>query len=177
MNVPNILTVFRLILIPIFILVFFSSLQHSLILSIAIFVLAGLTDVLDGYIARKYELVTDWGTVVDPLADKLILLTVLTCLVVSNYIPLWILIIVLAKEALMIIMGVLLYNKGTVIPSNIFGKATTCFFYLAILIFSFNKDIGLYLIYLSVGATILALISYGIGYQLNHKGSLKNNKK
>ena len=176
MNIPNMLTVFRIILIPIFILVFFSGSPDSLIYAIGIFVVSGFTDVLDGHIARKYNLITDWGTIVDPLADKLFLLTVLTCLVVGNYIPLWILIVLLCKEGFLILTATLLYNKGIIIPSNIFGKAATCSFYFSIFIFSFYKNAGLYLIYIAVGFEILALINYTILYFINHKGALRNKK-
>lgn len=172
MNVPNLLTVFRLFLIPIFVLVFFSNSPSNLLLSICIFFLAGFTDVLDGYIARKYKLVTDWGTIADPFADKLMLLTVLTCLVLGHYLPLWVLMIILAKEGFMIIVGILLYRKGTVIPSNIFGKLSTIFFYLSIFIFTFHEIIGRYLIYLAVLFALVALTNYSFFYMTNHKGAL-----
>jgi len=128
--------------------------------------------VLDGYIARKYELITDWGTIADPFADKLMLLTVLTCLVFGQYLPLWVLLIILAKEGFMIIVGILLYRKGTVIPSKIFGKLSTVFFYLSIFIFSFNEVIGKYLIYLAVVFALFTLINYTFFYMTNHKGTL-----
>lgn len=172
MNVPNLLTVFRLFLIPIFMIVFFSGSPSNLLLSICIFFLAGFTDVLDGYIARKYKLVTDWGTIADPFADKLMLLTVLTCLVIGHYLPLWVLVIILAKEGFMIIVGILLYRKGTVIPSNIFGKLSTIFFYLSIFIFTFHETIGKYLIYLAVLFALVALTNYSFFYMRNHKGTL-----
>ena len=172
MNVPNLLTIFRLFLIPIFVLVFFSNLPSSLLLSICIFLLAGVTDILDGYIARKYKLITAWGTVADPFADKLMLLTVLTCMVLGNYLPPWVLIIVLAKESFMIMFGILLYKKGTIIPSNIFGKLSTIFFYLSIFVFAFYEDIGKHLIYLSVLFALVALTNYSFFYMKNHKGTL-----
>lgn len=176
MNIPNMLTLFRLFLVPIFALVFFSNAEHNFIYAILVFLIAGTTDFLDGYIARKYKLVTDWGTILDPLADKLMLLTVLSCLVLSAYLPLWVLLVVLGKDLFMIIMGTILYTKGTIIPSNIFGKLSTIFFYMSILIFSFNEDIGLYLIYISVASAVLALSNYLVVYSKNHKGSLSKNK-
>lgn len=176
MNIPNMLTVFRLILIPVFILVFFSSITNSLIYAIFIFIISGITDVLDGHIARKYNLVTDWGTIVDPLADKLFLLTVLTCLVVAKYIPIWILAILLCKEGFLILTATILYNKGIIIPANIFGKAATCSFYISIFVFSFNKTAGIYLIYMAVAFEILALINYTILYFKKHKGALTGKK-
>lgn len=172
MNVPNILTLFRLFLIPIFILVFFSNSPHNFLYAILIFLVAGATDFLDGYIARKYKLVTDWGTILDPLADKLMLLTVLSCLVISSYLPIWVFLIILGKDLFMIIMGTILYTKGTIIPSNVFGKVSTIFFYLSIFIFTFDESIGLYFIYIAVASAVLALSNYLVVYSKNHKGSL-----
>lgn len=167
MNIPNILTIFRLFLIPIFVIVFFSSTAKSLLFATLIFLFAGLTDVLDGYIARKYKLITKWGTVMDPLADKLMLLTVLGCLVIKNYIPNWILIVISVKEFAMIISATFLYKKDTVIPANSFGKVSTLLFYIAIFIFSFNRSLGDYLLYAAVISAIIALINYSLIYFKN----------
>lgn len=169
MNIPNILTIFRLLLIPIFVIVFTSPDSNSLLLSIMVFLVAGFTDFLDGYIARKYKLITKAGIVLDPLADKLMLITVLTCLVLKSYIPSWILIVIACKEIFMILCGVFLYKKGTVIPSNIFGKLSTLFFYISIFILAFDKSIGKYLLYFSVASAIVALINYTFVYANNKK--------
>lgn len=168
-NIPNLLTIFRLILIPVFILVFFSEYPGSLLNSTMVFLIAGFTDSLDGYIARKYKLITKIGIVLDPLADKLMLLTVLTCLSLKGYIPSWVLIVVAVKEILMILCGIFLYKKGTVIPSNIFGKLSTIFFYISIFIFSFYKTIGIYLLYFSVGSAIIALLNYTVVFLKKEK--------
>lgn len=169
LNLPNILTIFRLFLIPVFILTFFSNLQHNLLFSTLIFMIAGITDVTDGYIARRYNLVTKLGVVLDPLADKLMLLTVLSCLVVENYIPLWILLIVAAKDIFMIIAGIFLYKKDTFIPSNYFGKISTILFYISIFIFCFNRQYGSILLYISVASAVIALTNYSIIYHKNRK--------
>lgn len=164
MNIPNLLTLFRMFLIPIFILMFFSNINNSFAYSIYIFFIAGFTDVLDGYIARKHNLITKWGTVLDPLADKLMLITVLACLTLKKLIPSSVLIVVTMKEAAMIIAGVVLYNKNFIIPSNIFGKISTVIFYLAILVLSFNILYGKYLLYLAVISALVAFCNYSILY-------------
>lgn len=169
MNIPNILTVFRLILIPVFIIIFFSKNPNSLLYSIIIFLIAGLTDFLDGYLARRYKLTTRVGAVLDPLADKLMLITVLTCLVIKTYIPIWVLVIIAAKEVFMIFCGIFLYKKGTIIASNLFGKASTIFFYISIFILVFSEDIGIYLLYISVCTALVALVNYFIAYTKNKK--------
>jgi cardiolipin synthase len=169
MNIPNLLTIFRLILIPVFVIVFFSQNTNNLIYSVAIFLLAGFTDFLDGYLARKYNLVTKAGIVLDPLADKLMLITVLACLAADSYIQAWVLIIVAGKEAFMILCGLLLYKRGTVIPSNKLGKISTILFYISIFILSFNETIGKFLLYISVASTVMALINYSILYSKKQK--------
>ncbi|WP_055669918.1 CDP-diacylglycerol--glycerol-3-phosphate 3-phosphatidyltransferase [Desnuesiella massiliensis] len=171
MNLPNILTIFRLFLIPVFLMVFFSGTPNYLLYSIIVFLIAGMTDILDGYIARKYNLVTKWGIVLDPLADKLMLLTVLSSLSIKNIIPSWIFVVVAMKEVLMIISGLFLYKKDTVIPSNIFGKASTLLFYISIFTLGFNPMAGDNLLYIAVASAVVALINYVIIYFRNHKNN------
>ncbi|PJI08489.1 MULTISPECIES: CDP-diacylglycerol--glycerol-3-phosphate 3-phosphatidyltransferase [Clostridium] len=162
MNIPNLLTLFRLFLIPCFIFAFFSQSNNSLISSAVIFFTAGFTDILDGFIARRFNMVTKYGIVLDPLADKLMLLTVLACLSIKGYIPLIILIIMLIKEFSMIFIGIFLYGKKIIIPANIWGKLSTVTFYVAILAFVFNKTLGTYLLYLALISAITAYVNYFI---------------
>lgn len=176
-NIPNLLTIFRLVLIPIFLIVFFSPYSNSLLYATGIFLLAGFTDFLDGYIARKYNLVTKMGVVLDPLADKLMLITVLTSLVIKAYIPIWMLIIIACKELFMIFCGLFLYNKGTIIPSNIFGKLGTIFFYISIFVLSVNLTLGIFLLYISVAAAIVAFINYFLVYREKAKNNDINIKQ
>jgi len=140
MNIPNILTVIRLILIPCFTYVFFLDTPNSLTYAMIIFLVAGVTDVLDGFIARKFNMVTKVGAVLDPLADKLMLLTVLGCFTLKNYLPYWVITIVLIKELLMIAGGIYLYfhKEKVVIPANKYGKVATVVFYTAIVLTTFN---------------------------------------
>lgn len=164
MNLPNIITIFRFALIPIFVRIFFSSLEKSLLYSILIFLLAGITDVLDGYIARKYNIITKWGQAMDPLADKLMQLTVLICFTIKQFIPLWIIIIYGAKEILMILGGIFLYTRKDklVLPANSYGKAATVAFYIAILAIAFDFIYAKLLIVIAVLFTLYAFIRYAI---------------
>ena len=164
MNIPNIITIFRMILIPIFVITFFSGLNYSLLLAIIIFLIAGLSDILDGYIARKYNLVTQIGIVLDPLADKIMLITALFCLTIRGYIPVWILIIVTCKEVFMILNGIILYSRNKVIPANKFGKTATILFYFSILVLVFDNYLGLYFMYLAVFIAVISLITYFLAY-------------
>lgn len=173
MNIPNILTIFRLALVPAFAYVFFYPMKNNLLFSILIFLVAGITDILDGYIARKHNMITKFGIVMDPFADKLMLITVLYCLASKNYIAPWILWVIILKELSMIIGGTLMLNANTVIPSNIFGKISTFLFYISIFILVFNEALGKILIYVSVASAMIAFFNYFMIYN----ASLKKVKK
>ncbi len=162
MNIPNILTIIRFFLVPLFILTFFSSSENYLILSSYIFIFAGITDVLDGYIARRFNLITKWGQAMDPLADKLMQLTVLICLTVKGILPPWVMIVVGIKETCMVVGGIFLYfrKEQVVIPANKYGKIATIVFYAAILSVIFGFAFAKQLVYLSIAITIFAFIQY-----------------
>ncbi|SET77745.1 CDP-diacylglycerol--glycerol-3-phosphate 3-phosphatidyltransferase [Natronincola peptidivorans] len=162
MNLPNIITVIRFFLIPIFVAVFFSPMDNNFRYSAYIFIFAGFTDALDGYIARKYNLVTKWGQVMDPLADKLMQLTVLICFTIKNIVPIWVIIIVGIKEVCLIVGGAFLYTKKEkiVIPANRYGKLATIVFYIAILSVAFGFSYGRYLVYLAIIVAAYAFVHY-----------------
>lgn len=135
MKIPNMLTLLRFALIPVFIKVFFSGSPNYITYALGIYLLAGVTDVLDGYIARKYNLITKWGQAMDPLADKLMLLTVIISFTMKGLFPIAVLIIVGLKEVMMVLGGIFLYTrKGkVVIPANRYGKMATVLFYILII--------------------------------------------
>ena len=165
-NVPNALTIVRFILIPIILYFIFTG---NYLLGFVFFTISGLTDILDGTIARKFNLISNFGKLMDPLADKLTQISVLASLVIKNIIPIWILIIVMAKELIMIIGASFLYGKDVVVYSKWFGKLATVLFYIAIVFSLINKqfnltgiwaqlDIILYCI--AIIATIFSLAMY-----------------
>lgn len=164
MNIPNILTLFRLFLVPIFIIVFFSPLEYYLYYSVTIFIIAGITNVLDGYIARKYNLITKWGQVIDPFADKIMQLAVLFCFTIKGLIPIWFIIIYGLKELTMIFGGIFLYTlkEKVVIPANSFGKAATIVFYLAILSVALQFEYSTVIFVISIAFALLAFYQYSI---------------
>lgn len=178
MNIPNILTVIRLLLIPVFIVVFYSSAENNILYATYIFIFAGVTDVLDGYIARTYNMITKWGTVLDPFADKLMQITVLICFTSANYIPIWVIIVIGIKELLMITGGLFLYYSmdRTVIPANKYGKIATLSFYVAIMVVAFeiNEILSYVFITATVGLTLFAFTNYLIGFKMVSMGN--NNK-
>ncbi len=169
--VPNLITSIRFFLVPIFIAVFYSSSENHLLYSTLIFALAGITDMLDGYVARKYDLITKLGTALDPLADKLMQLTVLITFASKGYIPLWAIVIMGVKEVLMIIGALILYIGKTkvAISANIFGKLSTVIFYVTIFTIAFitksaSHPVSLILIVATVVITVIAFINYFIQF-------------
>ncbi len=160
LNLPNIITFFRLLLIPLFIFVYFKDPENNLLYSVIIFFVAGLSDLLDGYLARKNNQVTTFGTVMDPLADKLMLLTALVSYSVSGIIPYAILILVGFKESIMIIAGLVVYRWGIINPANYIGKFVTFSFYVGILALLFKPTVGIVLLFISAGLSFVAGLSY-----------------
>jgi len=120
-HVPNILTVIRMLMVPLFVYTFF--INH--VVAAVVFLTACATDILDGYIARKYMVITKFGTLFDPLADKLMQIAAIVCLYIAGIFPIWLMIILAAKEGIMILGAAMLCKKEIVIPSNIYGKINT----------------------------------------------------
>lgn len=174
-HLPNILSVIRLILVPIFVFVFFSGDPNAHTIALGIYVLASITDVLDGYIARRYNLVTELGTVLDPLADKLMLIAAMTCIYLEGNVPLIVLGLVIAKESFQILAGFYLYWRKTkvVIPANKFGKLGTILFFLSIVLILSEVEVWIYSLVVlgAVLVSVLALISYSKHYFANHHKS------
>jgi cardiolipin synthase len=171
-HIPNILTIFRIILVPVFLIIYFSNFQDHSLWALFIFLLAGFTDFLDGYLARKYNVTSKVGTVLDPFADKLMLLTALTSLYIDNLLPLFILIIMYLKECTMVILGIFMFFKKTqvVIPANIFGKLATFMFTIAVVITFIFPTGYFHIILLIIALTfkLVAFSSYVRHYLVNH---------
>ena len=162
MNLPNFLTLLRMLMVPVVVVLF---VQGRLSWALAFFLLAGLTDVLDGYLARRNHQITNFGKVMDPLADKLMLLTTLICLCVTYHIPLWVPIVIGVKECTMITVAGLLYRKDIVLPANLFGKLATVLFTIAVVLSFFSDRVAPWhtvLLYLATGVAIFAMIYYGV---------------
>ncbi len=168
-HVPNILTVIRFILIPPIVI---TITYEQFVLSLILLILSGITDVLDGAIARRFNLVTNFGKLIDPLADKATQTAILVTLAIKGIIPFWILAIVIVKEFAMIAGASFLYGKELVVSSKWYGKLTTVLFYIAIAssltIRYINahipdaniNDFSIYIYCLALLSTILALVLY-----------------
>jgi len=165
-NVPNVLTMLRILLIPVFVALYATG--HDK-LALITFILASLTDLLDGYIARKYNLITNFGKLMDPLADKLMVCTALICQGVSGIIPWWAIIIVMLKELLMVIGGMIMLKNGVVVYSNMLGKVAMCAFVAALVLSFFHAEfaalgvqVDTIILIIAVILTLLALADYTV---------------
>ena len=167
MNLPNKLTTFRVILIPFFVFFLLAPYfeGYGNYIALVIFIVASLTDFLDGKIARKYNLVTNFGKFMDPLADKLLVCSALICLIALDRIPAWIVIVIISREFIISGFRLIAADNGVVIAASYWGKFKTVsqMFMLILLIAdlggAFNM-IAQVLIWVSLVLTIVSLIDY-----------------
>lgn len=172
-HIPNALTILRFILIP---FIIFYIVKEQYIEAFIFLTISGLTDILDGTIARKFNFITNFGKLIDPLADKATQISILVTLSLKDIIPMWILIIVFIKEFAMISGASFLYGKELVVSSKWFGKLSTVLFYLAI-VASFTikywntvsqsfilPQFDIYIYYLALVATVFSLVMYYITF-------------
>lgn len=168
MNLPNKLTILRTIMIPVFLIfLYIPGLgMTGDVLAAAIFVLASFTDLLDGKIARKYNLVTNFGKFMDPLADKLLVCSALIALVDLNRIPAWVVIIIIAREFIISGFRLIASDNGVVIAASYWGKFKTTFQMIMIILLILNIDypysniINMVIMYIALALTIISLLDY-----------------
>lgn len=166
LNVPNVLTIIRMLLIPVYWFVFMDGHTEW---GLAIFLIASLTDLADGYIARKYNQITDFGKLMDPLADKLMVVSVMLSLALKGMAPWPALLIILCKELLMVLGGALLYKKGVVVYAVKIGKYAQLLVVTGLVLCFFGDWLTSHLgfplhtvvIWCAVALTLTALVVYG----------------
>jgi len=171
LTVPNLLTLLRMLLIPVFLITYYQMPEKRYV-PMLVFGTASITDCLDGYIARKTNQITDFGKLCDPLADKLMQLSMLFCLGHDQLLAKWewlnnsIIIILLLKESFMVFGAIFLLKKGTVVYSNFFGKAATVLICISVIaIFPWHgidvlTEIGQWLLLAGVAMSLTAFVSY-----------------
>lgn len=131
--IPNLLSVVRICLVPLFAGIFFLEYPKHVAVALVVFFLAGATDVLDGWLARRNGWVSNLGKVLDPLADKLMQCTVLICFYIKEIIPVWLMLLYVGKELLVLAGSLFVFRrKKVVVKSNFFGKLAVCVFYASI---------------------------------------------
>ncbi|MBQ4293471.1 MAG: CDP-diacylglycerol--glycerol-3-phosphate 3-phosphatidyltransferase [Lachnospiraceae bacterium] len=167
MNLPNKLTMLRVILIPFFVFFMLTDLvPYSGLIALAIFIAASITDFLDGKIARKYNLITNFGKFMDPLADKLLVCSAMICLIPLGLLPAWIVIIIIAREFVISGFRLIASDNGIVIAASWWGKwkTVTQMFMVIVLILEIYFPVlripGLVLMYAALVLTIVSLIDY-----------------
>lgn len=186
-NIPNLLSIIRICLVFVFVALFFNDQIYAALL---IFLLAGATDVIDGYLARRNNWVSNLGKILDPFADKLMQCTVLICLCIKNYIPLWFVIPFMVKEVAMLLLGaIVIKRRSVVVVSKWYGKLTVCLFYGTIVLSVLLKDFllqnplaGVALFIPAIAFAVFSFVSYVKQYAyLKHeeiqKGNILKNRK
>ena len=167
MNTPNKLTLFRVVMIPFFVVFMLAPIGGAAAkwIALAIFIIASLTDALDGYLARRDNLITDFGKFMDPLADKLLVCSALICLVELDKIPCWVVIIIIAREFIISGFRLIAADNGVVIAASYWGKFKTVSQMVMVILLIADLGgvfytIGQIFIYLSMALTVISLIDY-----------------
>lgn len=172
MNLPNKISMIRILIIPVMVLVYYFGTSSVMaydprwITLPILFILASITDFLDGYIARKYKLVTTFGKFIDPLADKLLVMTALLLLTVEGIIPVWIVITILSREFIVTGIRLVAAPTGKVIAASKLGKyktATTMVALVLLLMYQFDNIFeltGMILLYIGLALTVISGIEY-----------------
>lgn len=164
MNVPNALSTLRLLLVPVFVIIFFADIPNAHRWAGLVFAVAAATDTLDGYIARRFNLITRLGRFLDPFADKLMTAAAIACMIFADIVPLWIFIVFLVKEGLMAIGSIVLFSRvADLMPSNVFGKVSTVVFFascLAIMLFAVTTEFATLLMTFALALTLVAFFVY-----------------
>ena len=162
MNLPNKLTVFRVILVIPFVALLLNGYD---LWAVAVFIIASLTDLMDGKIARKYNLITDFGKFMDPLADKLLVCAAMICLVEMGRLPAWMVIVIISREFIISGFRLVASDNGVVIAASYWGKFKTTFQMLMIIVLILNlggvfDTIGLVLTWIALILTVVSLVDY-----------------
>lgn len=167
MNLPNKLTILRVVMVPFFVLFMLTNIggPANKWISLVLFVVASLTDLLDGKIARKYHLVTNFGKFMDPLADKLLVCSAMICLVEMDKIAAWIVIVIISREFIISGFRLVASDNGVVIAASYWGKFKTVFQMAMIIVLiadlgGFFDTIGTILVWVALALTIISLVDY-----------------
>lgn len=165
MNIANKLTVFRVVLVPFFVIFMLTDFwQYNRWVAFAIFVIATITDKLDGTIARKYNMVSDFGKFMDPIADKLLVSSALICLSASGEVPAWITILIIGREFAISGVRLVAADKNVTIAATWWGKSKTIAQMAMIIIMLMNVPalfvLGQIVMYVAVALTVVSLVDY-----------------
>jgi CDP-diacylglycerol---glycerol-3-phosphate 3-phosphatidyltransferase len=166
LNVPNLLTVLRIVLVPVLVVALLGSTPHGDVLAAVVFALASLTDFVDGYIARARHSTSAFGKLMDPLADKLLIVAALVSLVSLHRLAAWVAMLIIARELAVTALRVAALQAGVVLGASLLGKLKTCVQILAILSLIVVHGRPLWvdlLVYAAVLITIVSGLDYFFG--------------
>lgn len=168
MNLPNKLTVLRVIMVPFFVFFMLTDVGGTANkwIALVLFIVASLTDMLDGKIARKYNLVTNFGKFMDPLADKLLVCSAMICMIPLGKLQAWFVIVIIAREFIISGFRLIASDNGVVIAASYWGKFKTTFQMLMVIVLILNiqmpffQILGMILTYVALILTVVSLIDY-----------------
>lgn len=161
-RIPNRLTIFRMIIIIIFIPIVLMDKMITSYIALFLFIIAGITDWLDGYIARKYNIISYWGKIMDPLADKIMVMSALICFVQLNIVPAWMVIIIIAREFLISGIRIMAAKDGDIITASTLGKAKTITEIVVIIVILVLLAIINTLEYLSISTDKVSIMEFQV---------------
>ncbi len=160
-NLPNLLTLLRLGLVPLYFLAFFSESPWSMQYALGILVLSGLTDLLDGYLARKYNWITPLGIVLDPLADKLMMLSVIISFILDGRISWLAAGLLIFRDAAMILTSAFFhFRQKQIVPATWWGKTTTVLYYMTVVAILFKWRMADFLLWSTIGLSFVTSFVY-----------------
>ena len=164
MNLPNKLTIIRILMVPVFILFLLTELggRFNHLITLVLFVAASLTDLLDGYLARKNNLVTNFGKFMDPLADKLLVCSALICFAATRQLPAWMVIVIIAREFIISGFRLIASDEGVVIAASYWGKIKTVVQITMIIAVIIEFPYAMVIAWAAVVLTIVSLVDYVI---------------
>ena len=167
MNLPNKLTILRVIMIPFFVAALLydgGANQNMRYVAAALFIIASLTDMLDGKIARKYNLVTNFGKFMDPLADKLLVCSALICIIEMGRLSAWIVIVIISREFIISGFRLVASDNGIVIAASYWGKFKTTFQMIGVVLLIFNipalSTLTTIIVWIALALTVISLVDY-----------------
>lgn len=178
-NVPNILSLFRLLLVPAFIITYFGAPGTNHIVALVIFLVASITDLLDGIIARATNQITPIGTILDPFADKLLKMSTLLCFCIDGVLPIWLSVLLIVIDLSMIIAGLCLLKERITIPSNWIGKTGTLVMSVGLVLCFLSQTFGqwgFYILCVGLGIIVVSVIVYIATNAQNVVAKFKKNK-
>lgn len=175
MNVPNLLTIGRMVMVPFFMIALLADTPQTRLIATGLFILASMTDWLDGYLARKNNQITNFGKIMDPLADKVLTAAAMICLVQLGDIPAWIVVVILFREYAITGLRSVAAAEGVVVAASIWGKLKTVSQMIALVLLLLNPqlqgllpiNLGMVVLYIALALTVYSGIDYVV--KLNNK--------